>query len=139
MAWTLEVESPLPVWRPSEPDPAFRLAFSTRRGGVSAPPFDTLNLGRSTADAPDHVATNRARFLHALGLDPARVATAGQVHGTRVAEVRAPGFYPGADALVTRVPGIALAVTSADCLPLLLTAPGAVAVAHSGWRGTADG
>ncbi len=114
------------------------LAFSTRQGGVSRPPFDTLNLGRSTVDDPAAVAENRRRLLDALGLDPGALATAGQVHGIELAHVTAPGHSPGCDALVTTVPGIALAVTTADCLPLLFHAPGAVGVAHAGWRGLAD-
>ncbi len=137
--WTLDPHAPVPHWRPSHGPAAFRLAFSTRRGGVSAPPFESLNLGRSTADRPGAVVENRTRFLAALGLDPAALATAGQVHGARVVEVTSPGHQPGCDALVTRVPGVALAVTTADCMSLLYVAPGAVAAAHAGWRGTADG
>jgi YfiH family protein len=113
------------------------MAFSTRIGGVSAPPFDAMNLGRSTEDSPDAVAENRRRFLHRLGLDPERLATAGQVHGARVVEVHGPGHTPSCDALWTRTTGLALAVTAADCLPLLLYAPGVVAAAHAGWRGIA--
>jgi hypothetical protein len=85
------------------------------------------------------VEENRRRVLDALGLDPARVATAGQVHGTRITRVHAPGLHSGTDGLVTPVPGLVLAVSGADCLPLLFAAPGAVAAAHSGWRGTAEG
>jgi YfiH family protein len=139
--WTFsaDVERPLPLWRPERDDPDAVLAFTTRRGGVSDAPFDTLNLGRSTADRPEAVAENRARALRAATLDPARLATAGQVHGARVVEARTPGHVEACDALVTCVPGLVLAVTSADCLPILLVAPGAVAAAHAGWRGTAAG
>lgn len=137
--WTLEADAPVPLWKPAPDVPGARLAFSTRRGGVSAPPFDSLNLGRSTVDRPGAVAENRARFLAALGLSPARLATAGQVHGARVVEATAPGHQPGCDALLTRVPGLVLAVTTADCMSLLYVAPGAVAAAHAGWRGTAEG
>jgi len=115
------------------------LAFSTRIGGVSAPPFDTLNLGRSTGDDPQAVAENRARLLQRLVLGAAALATAGQVHGTRAVRAEAAGLHADCDALVTTVPGLALAVTTADCLPIAYAAPGAVAVAHSGWRGTAGG
>ena len=115
------------------------LAFSTRRGGVSTAPFESLNLGRSTADLPDSVIANRSRLLNALGLSPDRLVTAGQVHGTRVIEATAPGHLPDCDGLITRVPGLAIAVTTADCMSLLFTAPGAVAAIHSGWRGAADG
>lgn len=137
--WTLDDDAPLPHWRPAHAPPPVRLAFSTRRGGVSEAPFASLNLGRSTVDRPEAVAENRSRFLAALGLEPARLATAGQVHGVRVVEVAGPGHQPECDALVTRVPGLALAVTTADCMSLLYVAPGGVAAAHSGWRGTADG
>lgn len=130
--WTLDREAELPLWR----DRA-AAAFTTRRGGVSAPPFHTLNLGRSTDDRPEAVAENRRRVLAALGLDPRDLATAGQVHGAGIAVVDGPGHTPGVDALVTRTPGLAIAVTTADCLPIVLTAPGLVSVVHSGWRGTA--
>jgi YfiH family protein len=137
--WTLDDAASVPHWRPATAVPGVRLAFSTRRGGVSDPPFATLNLGRSTVDRPDAVAENRARFLSVLGLSSAQLATAGQVHGARVVEALGPGHLPECDALVTRVPGLALAVTTADCMSLLYAAPGAVAAAHAGWRGTADG
>jgi YfiH family protein len=137
--WKLDAKASVPHWRPLEPGPDCLLAFSTRRGGESPPPYESLNLGRSTADDPARVARNRARFLAELALAPERLATAGQVHGTRVTEVTAGGHQGECDALLTIVPGLALAVTTADCMSLLYTAPGGVAVAHSGWRGTADG
>lgn len=135
--WNLDPRAILPAWRPTEPDPRVLLAFSTRRGGTSAAPFDTLNLGRSTADDPAAVAENRHRLLATLGR--VSLATAGQVHGAEVVRVTSPGHHEACDALVTNTPGIALAVTTADCLPLLFVAPGAVGAAHSGWRGTAAG
>lgn len=137
--WILDPDAAVPYWRPRESHPAAVLLFTTRRGGVSRAPYDTLNLGKSTEDDPDAVATNRERLLRAAALDPARLATAGQVHGTRVVEVTAPGHHPSCDALVTRAPDVILAVTTADCMPILYRAPGVVAAAHSGWRGTADG
>lgn len=137
--WILDEQTAVPCWRPRSETPGAVLRFSTRRGGVSRAPYDSLNLGRSTEDDPDAVTTNRERLLHAVGLTPARLATAGQVHGTRVVEVVEPGHHPDCDALVTCVPGIALAVTTADCMSILYHAPGVVAAAHSGWRGTADG
>lgn len=137
--WTLDDTVPVPHWRPARAVDGVRLAFSTRRGGASRPPFATLNLGRSTDDRPEAVTENRLRFLAALGLSPDRLATAGQVHGARVVEVTGPGHQPGCDALVSRTPGLALAVTTADCMPLLFAAPGGVAAAHAGWRGIAAG
>ena len=137
--WTLDRDAELPLWRPRHAAPGTVLLFSTRLGGVSRPPYHALNLGRSTEDDAAAVAENRTRVLARAGFDPTRLATAGQCHGTRVTEVLAPGHHPGCDALVTRVPGVALAVTTADCMSLLYSAPGAVAAVHSGWRGTADG
>ena len=137
--WTLDRGATVPCWRPRDDDPAVVLLFSTRRGGVSPAPYDELNLGRSTADAPEAVAENRRRLLAAASLAPGQLATAGQVHGTRVIEVFHPGHHPQCDALVTRAPEIVLAVTTADCMALLFSAPGVVAAVHSGWRGTAGG
>ena len=133
--WTLDPSGAPPLWR--NPDVRGVLAFTTRLGGVSTPPFDTLNLGRSTADRPEDVAENRRRCLASLGLDPERLVTAGQVHGATVREAPGPGHLDACDVLLTRVPGLALAITTADCMPLLLHAEGAVAAVHSGWRGTA--
>jgi len=138
--WTLRSDAAVPVWRPDgDPRRAALLVFSTRRGGVSQPPYASLNLGRSTADQPDHVAENRTRLLDAIGVSPSRLVTLGQVHGADVARAEAPGFHGGHDAVVTRVPGLALAVTSADCLPILFSTDRAVGAAHAGWRGVASG
>jgi YfiH family protein len=137
--WILDGGATTPYWRPRTPRPGSVLLFSTRRGGTSGSPYDSLNVGRSTEDDPAAVTENRERLLLAAGLDPSRLATAGQVHGTRVVEVLAPGHHPECDALVTRVTGVTLAVTTADCMSLLYAAPGVVAACHSGWRGTAEG
>jgi len=139
--WTLDARATLPLWRPDPPRDAGHaaLAFTTRAGGVSDPPYDRLNLGRSTSDRPAAVAENRRRVLVALGIAPERLATAGQVHGLTVARVTGPGHFDACDALVTTLPGVALAVAGADCLPILYVSPRAVAAAHSGWRGTAAG
>ena len=139
--WRLDSEAPVPLWRhdgPSE-SPGVRSAFSTRQGGVSRSPFDTLNLGRSTADDPEAVAENRRRLLHSIGFSPDHVVTLGQIHGARVVTVDAPGLQPECDAAVTRTPDLALAVTGADCLPILFVAGDAVAAAHAGWRGILAG
>src|SRR5262249_26838904 len=133
------VRSSVPAWKSAATTPGACLVFSTRQGGVSPPPFDSLNLGRSTDDRPEAVAENRRLLLTSQGLDPAALATAGQVHGARVVESRSPGLAPSCDALVPRTPGLTIAVSSADCLPILFSAPGAVAAAHAGWRGTVAG
>ncbi|HTO89551.1 MAG TPA: polyphenol oxidase family protein [Candidatus Sulfotelmatobacter sp.] len=137
--WTFETAPPLPLWHARPVSHRSLLASTTRRGGVSAPPYHALNLGRSTADDPAAVAENRRRVLERLGIPAERLVTAGQVHGARVVRVSEPGHVPECDALVTAEPGLALAVTTADCMPLLYSAPRAVAAAHSGWRGTAEG
>jgi hypothetical protein len=137
--WTFERHRDVPVWRRGAEAGGARLAFSTRLGGVSEGPYRSLNVGRSTDDRAEAVDENRRRLLRSLGLDPDRLATAGQVHGRDVIRVSAPGLHRDCDALVTTVPGIALAVTGADCLPLLFDTDGGVAVAHSGWRGTLAG
>ncbi|MGH7730114.1 MAG: laccase domain-containing protein, partial [Candidatus Eiseniibacteriota bacterium] len=137
--WTLDRHADVPAWRFEPAPPGVLLAFSTRRGGVSDGPYRSLNLGRSTEDRPEAVEENRRLWLTSLGLDPVRFASAGQVHGRTVARVRDPGLHPSCDVLVTTSMGLALAVTGADCLPILYAARGAVAAAHAGWRGTADG
>jgi YfiH family protein len=127
----------LPEW----PAPAgVRAVFSTRAGGVSAPPFDSLNLGEHVGDDPTAVATNRARFCAATGAAPVFMQ---QPHGTRCADLDlwAAPETPSADACVTTTPGRACTVMVADCLPLLLCdmQGRAVAAAHAGWRGLAAG
>jgi YfiH family protein len=128
-------------------------AFSTRQGGVSTGPFATLNLGQSVGDDPASVEENRHRFFGGFGIAPMHVVRAKQVHGDGVLRVDA-GLVGGAgfprclvdepaefDALITDLPGLALVVSTADCLPILIHDPvrGAVAAVHAGWRGTAKG
>ncbi len=119
--------------------PAITAGFSTRHGGVSEPPYDTLNLGLSTEDAEANVEENRRRLPAPLGAAPDQLALAGQVHGDRVKGVVGPGLYEGYDALVTRTPGVLLGIVAADCAAVLLAGPGAgiVGACHAGWRGTA--
>ncbi len=127
-------------------------AFSTRQGGVSDPPFATLNLGQSVGDDPAAVEENRRRFFGAFGIAAGRVVRVWQAHGNgvvRIDAVRAgrPGF-PGClldergkfDALITQLPDLALTVSTADCLPILIHDPArrAVAAVHAGWRGTSQ-
>jgi len=115
--------------------------FTTRRGGVGAAPYDTLNLGAHVGDAPATVEANRARVWSDLGFEAGQVALAEQVHGDRVAVVRGatgPVPVPGADALVTDVPDVLLMLLFADCVPVYLVDPArkAIGLAHAGWRGT---
>lgn len=114
-------------------------AFTTRAGGVSAWPFDRLNLGFSTGDEADNVYENRRRLALVMGFAPEQMAVAGQVHGSAVKAVYRRGLYRGYDGLVTRTPGLLLCTTAADCASVLLAdaTAGIVGACHSGWRGTA--
>lgn len=122
---------------PSGTGGAVRGGLSARSGGVSPHPWDSLNLGRRTGDRPDRIAENLERLARATGVDLTRAARIPLEHGARVRRVSAPGWADPGDALVTTVPGLPLAVTVADCFPVFLALPGAVAVAHCGWRGVA--
>lgn len=117
------------------------VAQSTRHGGVSPAPYHSLNLGKSTADNPANVAENRRRFCAALGFQPEQMAWSKQVHGDQIRHVTELGGAEGFDALVTNVPGILLAVSVADCVPILVydARHRAVAAIHAGWRGTVAG
>ncbi|HEV2229631.1 MAG TPA: peptidoglycan editing factor PgeF [Steroidobacteraceae bacterium] len=131
------------VLTPEWPAPqTVRAAFTLRSGGVSAPPFDSLNLGAHVGDSPAAVAENRRRVRARLDL-PAEPAWLEQVHGTRVADLDAAGGDGGspADAVLTRRARRVCAVQVADCMPVLFAArdASAVAVAHAGWRGLAAG
>lgn len=127
----------LPDW----PAPAQVRAYSTTRsGGVSAPPFDSLNLSFSSGDDPKCVTQNRARIMSALGLpEPPRWLK--QVHGTRVVDADLAADRPQADASTSDRPGVVLAVMTADCVPVLICdrIGRRVAAAHAGWRGLAAG
>ncbi|MEU2581709.1 peptidoglycan editing factor PgeF [Streptomyces avermitilis] len=119
-------------------------AFTDRWGGVSAVPYEELNLGGAVGDDSDAVRTNRELAVKSLGLDPARVVWMNQVHGADVAVVDEPwGAGPVAevDAIVTRRRGLALAVLTADCTPVLLADPvaGVAAAAHAGRPGMIAG
>jgi purine-nucleoside/S-methyl-5'-thioadenosine phosphorylase / adenosine deaminase len=118
-----------------------RAAFSTRLGGVSEPPFDSLNLGILTEDEPGAVAANRIRLATALGLDPERVVFALQVHGTRLIDHSEPPEegLPEGDGHLVREPGLAPLVLAADCLPVALYGRDGLAMVHAGWRGLGEG
>ncbi|QCR37019.1 purine nucleoside phosphorylase YfiH [Nissabacter sp. SGAir0207] len=130
--------------RPQWPVPAGVGACSTTRlGGVSLPPYDTLNLGAHVGDDPARVAENRQRLVEMAGL-PAMPHWLEQVHGTQV--LRLEGQVPSADSLCadavyTRLPGQVCAVMTADCLPVLFCSRHGdeVAAAHAGWRGLCAG
>jgi YfiH family protein len=121
--------------------PGARAVFTTRRGGHSEGPYASLNLGSWTDDDPAAVRANREDVQRALG---ARFAYGRQVHGCHVALASHPtdpqgGEAAPADGQATACAGIAPMVLTADCLPVALVAPGAVAMLHAGWRGLAGG
>jgi polyphenol oxidase len=119
-----------------------RVVFTDRHGGVSAPPYDTANLGLATGDNPSAVAENRRRVAEALGGDAGdaeRWASVRQVHGGDVVEAAGPGRAGDADALVTTSSDLPLLVLVADCAPVALVAGSAIAAVHVGWRGLLAG
>ncbi|HET8850048.1 MAG TPA: peptidoglycan editing factor PgeF [Marinobacter sp.] len=129
-----------PGWR--VPDNV-RALSTTRRGGVSAAPWESLNLGHHVNDVAEHVAENRQRLAQHAGLAVENIGWLNQVHGTSVVEL-SPGnasALPEADASYTRQPGIACAILSADCLPIVLAdnAGTVVGAAHAGWRSLCGG
>jgi YfiH family protein len=121
-----------------------RHAFFTREGGVSGGIYASLNSGIGSNDAAAHIAENRARMAQALGVDAARLITAFQIHSPHVVVADAPWSVetrPKADAIVTKTPGLAIGVSTADCGPLLFADPEArvIGAAHAGWRGAFSG
>ena len=118
--------------------------IGTRLGGVSSPPFDTLNVSLSVGDDPQRVEENRRRLAALVDIAPTQLVTAWLVHGRDVARVNGEHRghrIPYYDALMTNEPGVPLFMTFADCLPIIVYDPvrRAVALAHAGWRGTAAG
>ena len=119
-----------------------RHGFFTRRGGASSGVFAGLNCGPGSSDQSEIVQINRSRVAEAMGVEPDHLITVHQVHSADVVTVTGPiGTRPRADAMVTNVPGVALAVLTADCQPVLFAdvANGVIGAAHAGWRGALDG
>lgn len=138
------------LWQTSDVLSGVRHGFSTRLGGVSPAPWDSLNLGISRGDAPERVRENYRRLCAALDMDPHRTVLSRQVHQDHIRLVTEadcgkglyrPRDYDSVDAMVCGSPGIPLVVFSADCGILLLHDPvhGAVGAVHAGWRGAASG
>jgi polyphenol oxidase len=124
--------------------PGIRHAFFTREGGVSGGFYASLNSGIGSQDAASNVAENRARMAAALGVAPDRLLTAYQIHSPEVVVAEAPwtaDARPRADGIVTRLPALAIGVSTADCGPVLLAEPEArvIGAAHAGWRGALGG
>ncbi len=105
--------------------------FTTRRNGASLAPYESLNLAQHVGDDAESVATNRQLLAKITG----PVQFMNQVHGNEVVEVKTLGDDPTCDALITTLPGIALAVMVADCIPLLLSSSTVVGAVHVGRRG----
>jgi YfiH family protein len=130
------------IFRWQAPGP-YRVAFSTREGGVSAGRYASLNLGLLTSDEPENVEENRRRLCAEVGADPDRLALNRQVHGTTVRRATAGDRRERADGLWTDEPGVAMLAMTADCLPVALARTNgetpALAIVHVGWRGLADG
>ena len=121
-----------------------RHAFFTRAGGVSQGIYASLNGGVGSRDDAAHIHENRSRMAAALGVGPDRLVTAYQVHSPDVAIVDAPwdpGQRPHVDAIVTKSPGLAIGITTADCGPVLFAdeQAGVIGAAHAGWRGAFTG
>jgi YfiH family protein len=129
--------------------PGADVLFSTREGGFSEGPYESLNLGLLTGDDREVVIRNRERLAADAGVDPADVAMGWQVHGAEIKEwdgrdpdtafLDPQGGHLKVDGHLTRTPGIATLVLVADCLPVAIAGDGAVAMLHCGWRGLADG
>lgn len=121
-----------------------RHGFFTRRGGVSEGIYGSLNIGLGSKDDPARVAENRGRVADAMEVPRARLVTPWQYHSAIALTVERPWTNddrPEADAVVTRTPGLALGISTADCTPVLFADPDAkvVGAAHAGWRGALAG
>jgi YfiH family protein len=134
--WEKNVRNGLALFSSSRA--GIELAFFTRAGGFSQPPYDSLNLSPDVGDDPDAVSRNRAAIMQALGIT--RLATVRQVHSSEVVYVdeTTPPDTIRADGLFTGRPGLALGIKVADCLPIYVFGADALGLAHAGWRGTRD-
>ncbi len=146
-----QARTPIRTWRADDPvltvasltHPRLRHAFFTRRGGVSEGRYASMNCGLGSADAPERIVANRARAMAQLGLPPAALMTARQVHSPTAVIVEADwgAERPEADGLATRTRGLALGILTADCAPVLFAdvEAGVIGAAHAGWRGAKGG
>lgn len=116
-------------------------AESTRHGGISPAPYHSLNLGYNTNDRPENTTENRRLFFTALGIRPDQLASSHQCHSTSILTATQSGRFDGYDALITNKPGLLVAVSIADCVPILVydQVRRVVAAVHAGWRGTVGG
>ena len=121
----------------------YRVAFTTRVGGVSEGPYASLNLGRMLGDRPEHVAENRRRLCEAMGADLARLTTNRQQHSATVNRAHAGRRDEPGDGLWTDEPGVPMLKLTADCVPIAIARgqgpKPALALVHAGWRGLSEG
>ena len=126
-----------------DPGDQYEIAFTTRVGGVSEGPFESLNLGRSTRDAPEHVDENRRRLCATVGADPGTLSLNRQLHGRTVQRAQAGERARDGDGLWSDEPLLPMLAFSADCLPIALArtngAAPALALLHAGRLGLLDG
>lgn len=149
--YPLEIQRRAGIWYLTSPalrrDYGIIVAFTSRRGGASKPPYQSLNLAFRVGDDPADVIANRSSLCAHLGLDLGSWILAEQVHGTEIAEVerdrgrgaeKAEEAIPSVDGLVTRAEGLTLVLLFADCVPVVVVHPPTktIAIAHAGWRGT---
>lgn len=118
--------------------PNVKAAQSTRLGGVSPAPFDSLNLSFRVGDQVENVLENRRRFFGSLGFETNQIVAGRQVHDDKICLAIEAGEFDEYDAFITQIPGLVLAVSVADCVPILVydKKNGAVAAIHAGWKGT---
>ncbi|SDT48562.1 peptidoglycan editing factor PgeF [Bradyrhizobium canariense] len=124
--------------------PGLRHAFFSREGGVSGGIYAGLNAGIGSKDDPAHVAENRRRMAERMGVAPTHFLTVHQTHSPDVVVATAPwsaASRPRADAIVTRIEGLSIGASAADCGPILLVDPNArvIGAAHAGWKGALSG
>ena len=149
---TMTASAPAPALSPApwghalleDPGGRIRHGFFGREGGVSQGLYRSLNCGYGSGDDPEAVHENRTRAMGACGMAPSALCTAYQVHSAEALTVTAPwtrDAAPRVDAMATATPGLALAILSADCVPVLLAdrEAGVIGAAHAGWRGALNG
>jgi polyphenol oxidase len=113
---------------------------STRIGGVSPLPYHSLNLGSNTADEIKNIEQNKILFTNAIGFPVNQVVRSKQVHGSEIFIASEAGYFEGYDAMITNTKGLLLAVSTADCTPVLLydKSTQTIAAVHAGWKGTKE-
>jgi len=110
--------------------------FTTRLGGISLPPFDSLNLGTRTSDSAESVRANYSLLYKYINVEKKNTALMGQVHSAAIRIVDRGGLYNETDGILTATPGVLLGVRTADCVPLILHDPvrNVIGAVHCGWR-----